>query len=137
MQVKDPTASAQKWSTRANGASTDYGNGVANTAKDQAQLAAAAEGVWAQATSAAAAAGRFAKNVLAAGTGKWKAGVKNLGVARYGTGVQGATGKYVAGVTPFFQALANLSLPARQTKGNNAARSNAVVQTLMATKAGM
>jgi hypothetical protein len=63
--------------------------------------------------------------------------VKNLGVARYGTGVQGATGKYVAGVSPFFQALANLQLPARQTKGNNAARSNAVVQTLMATKAGM
>jgi hypothetical protein len=81
MQVKDPTASAQKWSTRANGASTDYGNGVQNTQKDQAALGAAAEGVWAQATAAAAASGRFAKNLMAAGTAKWKAGVRNLGVA--------------------------------------------------------
>lgn len=137
MQVKDPTASSQKWSTRANGASTDYGNGVASTQADQAALAAAAAPVWAQATSEAAANGRFAKNVLAAGTAKWKAGVKNLGVSRYGTGVQGATGKYAAGVQPYFAALAALQLPARQTKGNNAARSNAVVQALMATKASM
>jgi hypothetical protein len=137
MQVKDPTASSQKWSTRANGASNDYGNGVANTQADQAGLAAAAAGVWAQAVAQAAASGSFAKNVLAAGTAKWKAGVKNLGISRYGTGVQGATGKYASGVGPYFTALTNLSLPPRQTKGNNAARSNAVVQTLMATKAAM
>lgn len=137
MQVKDPAASAQKWSTRANGASTDYGNGVANTNADQAGLAAAAQGVWAQATSEAAARGTFAKNVLAAGTAKWKAGVKNLGIARYGTGVQQASGKYAAGVSPYFAALSNLQLPVRQTKGNNAARSNAVVQVLMQTKQGL
>lgn len=137
MIVKDPTASAQKWSTRASGASNDYGNGVQNSQADQAQLAANAASVWQQAVAEAASAGRFAKNVLAAGTAKWKAGVKNLGVSRYGTGVQGATGKYTAGVTPFFTALANLNLPARQTKGNNAARSNAVVQALMQVKANM
>lgn len=137
MQVKDPTASSQKWSTRANGASNDYGNGVANTQADQATLAANASGVWSQAVAEAAAAGRFAKNVLAAGTAKWKAGVKNLGISRYGTGVQGATGKYASGVAPYFAALSNLQLPARQTKGNNAARSNAVVQVLMSTKANM
>jgi hypothetical protein len=137
MHVKDPAASAQKWSTRANGASNDYGTGVQNTQADQAGLAAAAAGVWAQAVAEAAATGRFAKNVIAAGTAKWKAGVKNLGVSRYGTGVQGATGKYTAGVGPYFTALANLNLPPRQTKGNNASRSNAVVQALMATKAGM
>lgn len=137
MNVKDPTASAQKWSTRANGASTDYGNGVANTQADQAALAAAASNVWSQAVSEAAAKGTFAKNVLAAGTAKWKAGVKSLGVSRYGTGVQGATGKYQGGVAPYFAALQNLQLPPRQTKGNNAARSNAVVQALMAVKANM
>lgn len=137
MQVKDPSNSAQKWTVRSNGASADYGNGVANTQADQAGLAAAAANVWAQAVSEAAASGRFAKNVQAAGTAKWKAGVKNLGVSRYGTGVQGATGKYVAGVTPYFAALSSLNLPARQTKGNNAARSNAVVQALMTTKANL
>lgn len=137
MNVKDVTASAAKWSTRANAASTDYGNGVANTTSDQAAAAAGAAQVWAAATQAAASNGTFAKNVLAAGTAKWKAGVKNLGIARYGTGVASAGGKYSAGVQPFFAALSNLTLPARQTKGNNAARSQAVVQTLMATKAGL
>ena len=134
MQVKDPTASAAKWSTRANGASTDYGNGVANTQADQAALAAAAAPVWAQAVAEAASVGRFAKNVLAAGVAKWKAGVKNLGISRYGTGVQNAGGKYAAGVSPYFAALQNLQLPARQTKGNNMARSQAVVQALMQVK---
>lgn len=137
MNVKDPTASAQKWSTRANGASNDYGTGVANTQADQAGLAAAAAQVWSQAVAEAAAVGRFAKNVMAAGTAKWKAGVKNLGISRYGSGVQQAGGKYATGVQPYFAALASLNLPARQTKGNNAARSNAVVAELMRVKAGL
>lgn len=135
MQVKDVTASAQKWSTRAGAASNDYGTGVANTQADQAALAAAAAPVWAQATAQAASDGRFAKNILAAGTPKWKAGVKNMGITRYQTGVTAAGGKYATGVQPFFSALSGLALPQRQTKGNNAARSNAVVALLMATKA--
>lgn len=135
MQVKDATVSGQKWSSRANGASTDYGNGVQNTQADQAGLAAASAGVWAQAVSDAASKGTFAKRVLAAGTAKWKAGVAKLGVSRYGAGVQNASGKYVAGVAPYFAALQSLNLPQRQTKGNNAARSQAVVAALMATKA--
>jgi hypothetical protein len=137
MQVKDLASSAQKWSTRANGASTDYGNGVKNTSADQAGLAAASAGVWAQAVAEAAASGRFAKNVLSAGTAKWKAGVAALGVSRYGTGVAGASGKYSAGVQPYFSTLSGLSLPARQVNGNNAARSQAVVSALMATKASL
>lgn len=137
MQVKDPTASAGKWSTRTNAASADYASGVANTQKDQAQAAADGAANWAAAVNAAAASGRFAKNVLAAGTQKWKAGVAKVGAQRFGQGVQNATGKYQSGVAPFFAALNSLSLPARQTKGNNASRSNAVVAALMATKAGM
>lgn len=135
MNVKDVAASAAKWSTRANAASTDYGNGVQNTTTDQAQAAANSAQVWAQATQQAAANGTFAKAVLAAGTAKWKAGVKNLGVTRYGQGVSQASGKYSSGVQPFFAALSSATLPPRQTKGNNAARSQAVVQLLMATKA--
>lgn len=137
MNVKDVTVSSQKWSTRANAASVDYGNGVQNTQVDQAAAAAAAAPVWAQATAEAAANGRFAKAVLAAGTAKWKAGVKATGQSRYGQGVQIAGGKYASGVQPYFAALSNLQLPARQVKGSNAARSNAVVQALMVTKQNM
>lgn len=135
MNIKTPTAAGTKWSTRAGAASTDYSNGVANTTTDQAAAAAAAAPVWAQAVQNAAANGTFAKNVLAAGTAKWKAGVAATGATRYTQGVSNASGKYVAGVTPYFNALSSTTLPARQTKGNNAARSQAVVQVLMSTKA--
>ena len=137
MNVKTPTAAGSKWSTRASAASQDYANGVANTTTDQAGAAAQAAPVWAQAVQQAAANGTFAKNVLAAGTAKWKAGVASTGATRYTQGVSNASGKYVAGVTPYFNALSSAQLPARQTKGNNAARSQAVVQLLMQTKASM
>jgi hypothetical protein len=137
MQVKDVNASAQKWSNRANAAGQDYVNNAQATQKDQAALAAAAAPVWAAAVQAAASTGRYAKRVLAATTAKWKNGVKIKGATRYPDGVQKSGGNYAAGVAPFFQALANEQLPARQTKGNNASRSQAVVQTLMATKANM
>ena len=135
MNIKTPAAAGTKWSTRASAASTDYANSVANTTSDQAGAAAAAAPVWAQSVQTAAANGTFAKNVLAAGTAKWKAGVASVGAVRFTQGVSSASGKYVSGVTPYFNALASLTLPARQVKGNNAARSQAVVQTLMATKA--
>jgi hypothetical protein len=93
--------------------------------------------VWAQAVQEAAAKGTFAKNILAAGTAKWKAGVAATGVQRFTGGVSAASGKYVSGVTPYFNALSGAQLPPRQVKGNNAARSDAVVRLLMSTKAGM
>jgi len=137
MNIKTPTTAGAKWSTRASAASQDYASGVANTSTDQAAAAAAAAPVWAQAVQEAAANGRFAKNVLAAGTAKWKAGVAAVGSARFTQGVSNASGKYVSGVTPYFNALSSAQLPPRQVKGNNAARSQAVVTLLMATKAGM
>lgn len=137
MNVKTPTASGTKWQTRASAASADYSSGVANTSTDQAAAAAAAAPVWAQAVQTAAANGTFAKNVLAAGTAKWKAGVAATGAQRYTQGVTNSSGKYVAGVTPYINALSSAQLPARQVKGNNAARSQAVVQLLMSTKAAM
>lgn len=137
MQVKDVNASAQKWSTRANAAGQDYVNNSQATQKDQAALAAAAAPNWAAAVQAAATSGRYAKRVTAAGTAKWKNGVKTKGATRYPDGVSKAGGNYAAGVQPFFAALGNEQLPARQTKGNNISRVQAVIQTLMATKQAM
>jgi hypothetical protein len=137
MQVKDINASAQKWSVRANAASTDYVNNSQATQKDQAALAAAAAPVWAAAVQAAAASGRYAKRVMAATTAKWKAGIKSKGATRYGDGVNKAGGNWAAGFAPYANALTNEQLPARQTKGNNQGRNQGVVQTLMTTKANL
>jgi hypothetical protein len=132
--IKTPSDAATKWGTRASAAQSAYTTGVANTQKDQAALAAAAQPQWAASVAAAAAANRFATRITAAGTGAWKAGVAALGGARYSQGVTAPTAqaKYVKGVTPIFAALAGLQLPARNVKGSNSARIDAVVNAEMA-----
>jgi hypothetical protein len=122
MVVKDPGVSAKKWSTRASGASGDYASGVANTTKEQAVQAAAAQG-------------RFAKGLQRAGTPAWKAGVATKGAQRYSQGVGVAAPNYQAGVAPYFTALGSLSLQPRGVKGTNMGRVQAVVDALMKTKA--
>lgn len=132
--IKSPSDAATKWGTRASAASTAYTTGVANTQKDQATLAANAEPQWAASVASAASAHRFSARILKAGTAAWKAGVAALGGQRYSQGVQAPTAqsKYVAGVTPIFAALASLQLPARNVKGSNSGRIDAVVNAEMA-----
>jgi hypothetical protein len=135
--VKDPNVASAKWSTRAGAAASDYANGVANSQKDQAGDAAAAAPLWAASVQAAAANGTFAKHVLAAGTGKWKAGVASKGAQRYPQGVSTAKAAYATAVQPYFSAIANLTLPPRNVKGNNMARVQAVTDALIKTRQGL
>jgi hypothetical protein len=134
MIVKDAGASAAKWSQRAGAAQATYTAGVAATTKDQAALAAAAEGLWAQAVATAAANKRFSIGLQKSGVAGWKAGVASVGGARYSQGVGVAGPKYQAGVAPYFAALSSVTLPARGPKGSNGARVDAVVNALMAAK---
>jgi hypothetical protein len=134
MIVKDPGASATKWSTRASAAQATFLAGVAGSTKDQATLAANAENLWAQNVATAAANKRFSTRLLKVGTQAWKAGVAAVGGTRYSQGVGNAQSKYQAGVAPFFAALTSVTLPARGPKGSNGARVDAVVNALMAAK---
>lgn len=133
--VKDPGASATKWSQRASAAAQSYTQGVASSTKDQAGLAAAAAPLWAAAVAAAAQSGTFAKKVIKAGTQAWQAGVASKGATRYGPGVNAATSKYQTAVTPFFAAIASVVLPAKGVKGSNIGRVDAVDQALIKAKA--
>lgn len=134
MIVKDAGASAAKWSQRAGAAQGAYTAGVASSTKDQAALAAAAEGLWAQAVATAAANKRFSAGLNKSGTGGWKAGVAAVGGQRYQQGTSVAGPKYQSRVQPFFAALSSVTLPARGPKGSNGARVDAVVNALMAAK---
>jgi hypothetical protein len=132
--VKDPNTSATKWNQRAGAAAPAYASGVANTQKDQAGLAAAAEGTWAAAVQTAAANHTFSAQVTKAGTAAWKAGVATKGAARYPQGITAGQPKYVAGVTPYFNALSSATLPPRGPKGSNIGRVQVVDDLLMATR---
>lgn len=132
--IKSPADAATKWGTRSSAAQAQYTQGVQNTQKDQAALAAAAEPNWSNAVAAAAAAHRFSARILKAGTAKWKAGVAALGGTRYQQGVTApnAQANYTAGVTPIFAALASLQLPPRNVKGSNNNLVDLVVNAEMA-----
>jgi hypothetical protein len=134
MIVKDVNTSATKWVQRAGAAAPAYASGVAGTTKDQAGLAAAAEPLWASQVQIAAANHTFAQMVTQAGTGKWKAMVASKGAARYPQGVTAGQPAYTTGVSPYFQALTNLTLSPRGPKGSNIGRVQAVDDLLIATR---
>lgn len=135
--LKDASAYAQKFATRAAAAANDYTNGVAG-ATGQAAAAANAAQKWQQAVSSPAAVANFANNVTTAGDAAWKAGVAAKGGARYGPGVQAGMNKWANKVSKYFQVLKGLSLPPRGLRGSaqNAQISAAVQAALHAAKTG-
>jgi hypothetical protein len=134
MIVQNVNTAATKWNQRASAAAPAYTSGVANTTKDQAALAAAAEPTWSAAVQTAAANHTYSQQVLAAGTGAWKAGVASKGAARYPQGVAAGQPAYVTGVTPYFNALTQLTLAPRGPKGSNIGRVQAVDDAMIATR---
>lgn len=136
--MKSAQQSVQKYVERASAASGDYVSGAQSSQKDQAALAIAAASIYAQATQAAIAQGRFAKGLQKSGKGKWLKGITEKGGERFATGVQGATQDYATGSAPYDTARnAANSLP-RGLKGSatNLARVSAVVQALRQAKVG-
>jgi hypothetical protein len=136
--VKSIAQSSTKWVARTGVAAGDYAAGVANSPKDQAALAAAAEGNWSAGVQAAATNHTFAKNVSAAGTGAWKAGVAAKGAGRYAPGTAAAAPKYTSKFGPFLNVIAGLDLGARYPRGDprNQARSTMVQVALNKARIG-
>jgi len=130
--VKAIGASAAKWAARAAVAANDYTAGVANSQKDQAGLAAAAEPAWAAGVANAAQNKLFSSGLARAGTQAWKAGVASKGAQRYAPGVNSAVPKYTARFGPFLNVIAGLDLGPRYPRGDarNQQRSVVVQQAL-------
>lgn len=136
IQIKDAATVAAKWAKRASAAGADYTSGVNNPRTDQAQAAAAAAPVWAQAVADAATRGAFAKGVTKAGTAKWQQAAASIGAQRYPQGVNAGQSNYATAEAPYLSALSSLSLPPRGVKGTNNGRVQAVVDALRKVKLG-
>lgn len=134
INIANPAAVAAKWVKRASAAGADYTTGVQNPRTDQAQAAAAAAPVWAQAVANAASNGTYAKGVNKTGTAKWQQNASTIGAQRYPQGVTAAQNSYATAEAPYLQVLANLNLPPRGVKGTNNARVQAVVDALIKAK---
>jgi len=136
--VKAIGSAAAKWAARAAVAANDYTSGVANSQKDQAGLAAAAEPQWAAGVANAATHKLFSSGLNRAGTGAWKAGVATKGAQRYAPGVQSAVPKYTSRFGPFLNVIAGLDLGPRFPRGDarNQQRSVIVQQALNKARTG-
>ena len=128
IKVKDPGASAQKYVTNASNAVNAYKAGVQAPKQSQSQAAIAAAPNWQQAVSSPTAAAAFKAGLTASGDQGWVNGALNKGAARYPQGVQMAQTKWQTNTTPYLQALASLSLPAKGIRG--AAQNYQRVQTV-------
>lgn len=128
MKVKDASAVAQKYVSRAQVATQAYTDGVNNPKNPWAATTAASDKNWAAGVQAAVADGRFAKGVNGAGDNKWKTGAITKGSTRYGPGVSAAQNTYQQAIAPVLTVEANVNLPARFPKGDpqNNARTTAM-----------
>jgi len=134
IKVKSAAASADKFKTRAGGASEDYKKGVAGAGNDWAANTAASADAYATATQEAIGRGAFAKGVAKAGPAKYQDRAVNLGAARYPSGITAGVGAYQANIQPYLDTLSGLQLPARHVRGQNQDRANAVAMALRAKK---
>lgn len=132
IKVKDPTASGAKYVQNAQNAVNAYKAGVMAPKQSQSTAAIAAAPVWQQAVTAPAAAAAFKAGLTRAGDQGWQDGAINKGATRYGPGVALAQTKWINNTTPYLQAIASLSLPAKGIRGSaqNYQRVQAVGQLL-------
>lgn len=104
--LPDPQVVADKWASRASGASADYAQGVATTDKDPTALAAANGARYIQGVQDAYASGKWARRLQAVGKAGWQQAVASKGVTNYSTGVNASRDKYAQAIGPVLQAVA-------------------------------
>lgn len=138
IKVKDAATSARKFVTRAAAAATDYQTGVQAAGADwQAATSAAAENYNAGVQDAIGR-GAFARGVAKTGGAKYATKAGTIGARRFPEGVREAGPDFEAGVTPYLQTIAAITLPPRRPKGDpaNFARVQAIGEALRRRKLG-
>ncbi len=136
--VKPATSLIDKYVSGASARSGLFIANVAATTKDQAALAVAKKAILFQRLADPKVQDRWAGNLTAAGTPKWKAKVALVGQARYTSGINAGAPLWAAHIQPFFDMLGTLSLPPYSFRGDpgNSIRSTAVQTALHNKKVG-
>lgn len=135
-QIKSMDAIASKWATVTPLRSGDYLEGIRNPRRPWAASTVAAESAWGSGVQQAVQRHSFSAGVRSAGDEKWFRKASVEGFARWGPGVQGAEGDYLAGFAPYHQAIAAVVLPPRYARRDprNMARVQAIVDAMIAVK---
>lgn len=136
--IKDTAAIAAKWARVTPGSVGDYTAGVQSPRTDWARAAAGADANYKTAVTAAANAGRYARGVTAAGTGKWQQATLDKGPGRFAEGVSMGAPAYQTGFGPYADVIRNTNLPPRFPAGSpqNIQRVSALAAALNMKKTG-
>jgi len=118
--IKPVADIAKKWLDVTPGRSSFYEAGVRSPTADWQVNTVAAASVFKAAISAADIEKRFAGGARRAGTPKWQRKSVDVGVGRFAGGVSAAGPDYQAGIAPYVETIAAVTLPARQPRGSDA-----------------
>lgn len=116
--VKSGSATAAKWSRVSAQRTEDYSQGVLAPRTSWAAAAGAAQERYKLGVAEAANRGAYGKGVAAAGDARWSQKSQTKGPARYAEGVQLSGPDYAAGVQPYLDTIASVTLPPRYPKGD-------------------
>lgn len=117
IKVKDPAASASKYTNNTANAVPAYKAGIQSPKQSQSAAAIAAAPVWQQAVSSQQAAAAFKSGLTKSGDAGWAAGALNKGADRYPVGTRLAAPKWQANVTPYLQTISSFNLPPKGIRG--------------------
>jgi len=118
VNVKPTDLIANKWKSRASGATQDYVNGVTSPKADWKEQTSAAAPAYNSGVQAAISRGAFAKGVNAAGTAAWQSGALSKGKDRYAGGITASADKYTAKIAKVVGVLQGIKLGARGARGD-------------------
>lgn len=128
--------SAEKFVSRASGASADYVKGAQETSKDQSARAIAAKEIYKGALTASFGRDAYAKGLAKSGKAGWIDGVTKKGAERYAGGVSVSASKYAQNSGKYDTARGAADSMPRGLKGSetNLARVKTVVAALRSAK---
>jgi hypothetical protein len=127
---------ANKWAQVTPGRTQDFATGVQQPRRSWKAGATAANAAWKEGTQKAIQADRFMKGVGATTDQKWQQRTLQVGVDRWGPGVQASEDAYRTGFAPYAETIKATTLPPRYARRDprNLQRVNAMVQALVARK---
>lgn len=134
--MRSAQQSAEKFVSRASGASADYVSGAQSTTKDQSARAIAAKKIYQDALTASFGRDAYAKGLTKSGKAGWVAGVTSKGAERFASGVAVSAAKYATNSGKFDSARQAADSMPRGLKGSqtNLDRVKTVVSALRTAK---
>jgi len=118
IKTKSASEVARKWGEVTPGRSTYYEQGAAGAGGDWETNTANSGAAFKAAVSAGNIQQMFVGGVKKAGAAKYTRKVKDVGVARFGSGVSAAVADFQDGVTPMLDEISKITLPARAPRGD-------------------